>query len=456
MKLHFIGIGGIGMKGVAEIAKAKGHIVTGSDLKNSLNVKNLREKGIEVFNEHSKENVKQVNAIVISGAIDHENPEVKQAKLLNIPIWTRMQALDRLLHGSGQRISVIGSCGKTSAVAILESVFRSGVIPTVYMGDISKTTGESGYIGDGNIAIVESCEYKGAFFDFRTDNIVLTDIVSNHENCFGIGTENVSKVFVNYIESSLATKVFLPVDVVENEPFKYLLNDNRVVTYGIGSGNWRADIISENDFVTTFKVEYNKTKIGEFTINLPGEHLVKHAIPAIALATELGLGIDDVKQGLLNARLPNRRFDVKYKSEHYIGIDDNARNPSQVEKTISTISKHLPNHQVIVVLGVWGHLNPRPISEFAKVLRDVECVMISELGRAAQSMGGAEDDNAIQRLIFEFEYFGVNSQIWNNEMEVYNKVNDLLKNGPVVLLTVGYNSYSEKFSKIHDEIILKL
>lgn len=456
MKLHVIGIGGAGMKGIAEIAQAKGHLVTGSDLNYSMNIEELSKKGIEIFNEHSAGNVKQANAIAVSGAVNQENPEIIQAKLLNIPIWSRMQTLDRLLHGLGQRISVIGSCGKTSATAMLETVFSSGVKPTVYMGAKSKITGKNGSLGDGRISIIESCEYQGAFFDFRTDNVVLTDIVSNHEDYFGSGIGMVSRAFVNFIESSLASKAFLPVSIVRNEAFKDLLHEDRVITYGIGQGNWQADLINREDFITTFKVEHNKTKIGEFAIKLPGDHLVKHAIPAIALALEFGLSPNIIRESLLDVRLPNRRFDVKYQSDNYIGIDDNARNPSQLASTLSIVSNYLPNYRIIAVAGIWGHLNRRPILEFAKVLKDVDYVMIPELGRAAQSVGGVEDDNAVETLIKELDNVGVYGEKGISKTKVCDKFNELHKNGPVALITFGYDYYSNEFSKIHGEIISKL
>lgn len=454
MKLHIIGIGGSGMRGIAEIANAKGHIITGSDLNISANYENLESKGIKIFNEHSSDNVKQVNVIAVSAAVNQENPEIVQAKLLNIPVWSRMQALDRLLHGMGERISVIGSCGKTSATAILEGIFSGEVKPTVYMGAASKITGVNGFTGDGRISIIECCEYQGAFFDFRTDSIILTDIVPNHEDYFGTGIELVSKAFVNFIESSLASTLFLPTSVVNNEAFKDIINQRRVVTYGIGCGNWQADITNRNGFTSTFRLESYKKEIGEFTIEIPGDHVIKHAIPAIALALEFGLNVDVIKRALLNTRLPSRRFDVKYQNDNYIGIDDNARNPSQLAHTLSTISNYLPNHRIIAVAGIWGHLNQRPIQEYAKVLKGVDVVMISELGKNARSMGGVEDDNAVEILINELSNYGVHGKKGVGCELVHYEVKKLLKKGPVVLLTFGYDKFLDDFNRIHSSSIL--
>ncbi|NBD25525.1 Mur ligase domain-containing protein [Paenibacillus glycinis] len=453
MKLHVIGIGGTGMRGIAEIASAKGHLVTGSDLKRSSNVDKLEKKGIKIFNEHSKRNVEKVNAIIVSGMIDNDNPEILEAKLRHIPIWSRMQGLDRLLHGSGQRISVIGSVGKTTTTALLESAFSNGINPTVYMGAESKTTGESGSLGDGRIAIIESCEYQGAFFGFRTDNIILTDIVPNHENYFGTDIDSVSSAFVNFIESSLASKVFLPANIEDNPAFKDLIRDNKVVTYGLHSGSWRANIISRNHFTTMFQVQHNNTVAGEFLINMPGDHLVKNLIPGIALAMEFGISPNVIRDGLLNARLPNRRFDVKYQSDHYIGIDDNARNPSQLASTLSVISRFLPNYRIVVVAGMWGHLNPRPLHQFAEVLKNVDAVMIADIGRAARSMGGAEDDNAIELLIEELANFEVIGVRGISIAQICEKVENLSKDGPVALLTFGYDNYKENFIEIHNAVI---
>lgn len=456
MKIHVVGIGGAGMKGIAEIAKASGHIVTGSDLKDSENIRSLKENGIQVFNEHCGENAIEANVIVASIAINQENQEIKLAKALKIPVWSRLQALDRLLSGTGQRISVMGSCGKTSATAIIESVFSSEIKPTVYMGAKSKISNNHGSLGEGKVAIIESCEYQGAFFDLRTDYAVLTDIVSNHEDYFGAGTEMVSKTFINFIETSLAKKVFIPANIINNTEFNNYINDARIVTYGVGAGNWCAEITKRKDFNTSFELKYKNKKIGDFEITLPGEHNVKHSIPAIALALEFGISINNIKEGLLNISLPGRRFDVIHQSKGYIGIDDNARNPEQLAHTLSIISENLPVYKKIAVAGIWGYRNPRQINEFAQTLKNMDFVFLPEVGNSSRSRGGAEDDNAVEILINQLGKFDVIGEEYNSEEEISDKVNDLLKNGPVVLLTFGYDSYLNLFNKIHKEVISKL
>lgn len=447
MNMHVIGIGGAGMKGIAQIANAKGYTVTGSDI--SSDIKILKEQGIKVFNEHLGENVNQANVIVASSAIDQENQEIKQAKALRIPIWSRLQALDRLLNGLGTRISIIGSCGKTSATSIIESVFSTDVKPTVYMGAKSKITNLNGAVGDGSVAIIESCEYRGAFFDLQTDYTVLTDIVPNHEDYFGIGIETVSKTFKNFIETSLARKAFLPSAILDNDIFREYRYDKRIVTYGVGNGEWNAEITSQRGFRTSFRVNYNNKKIDDFEIDLPGEHLVKHSIPAIALGLEFGISINKIKEGLLNLNLPGRRFDIKYRSESYIGIDDNARNPEQLSYTLSIISNYLKNYKIIAFAGIWGYRNARPIMEFAKALKGIDMVLFPEVGNAGVNLGGAENDNAVELLIKELNKLGVIGKRYFSEEDVSKKVNDLLNTGPVVFLTFGYDSYFNQFSRIH-------
>lgn len=455
MKLHVVGIGGAGMRGIAEIAHEKGYIVTGSDLKSNKELEEMKNKGIHIFNNHSASNVKNANAIAISGAINYDNPELIHARLNNIPIWSRMQALDRLLDGLGNRISIIGSCGKTSATAILESVFNEAK-PSVYMGAKSKITNKSGSLGDGRVSIIESCEYKGAFFDFKTDNIVLTDIVPNHEDYFGSGIDLVSKTFVNYIQTSLASNILLPTTVLNNEVFKEILHSKGVATYGIGSGQWQAEIQEKKGLHTIFRLSHNGLNIGDFTISIPGDHLVKHSIPAIALALEFGLSPNIIRDNLINSRLPNRRFDIKYQNINFIAIDDNARNPSQLDYTLSVLSDHLPDYKIIAIGGIWGHLNSRPIYEFAEVLRKANIVMIPELGRAAKSSGGAEDDNAIDTFIEELEKVNVIGEKGISKIYLYNKISELLKESKVALITFGYDFYSSDFNEIHSYIIDKM
>lgn len=450
MNIHVIGIAGAGMIGIAEMLHSLGHKVTGSDLKSSPKLNILRQKGIEIFDNHNKSNIELANLVVTSSAVPDCNAEIIGAKELHIPIWSRYEALERLLPRHKKRISVIGSCGKTSLTAVIEGLISVYDEPTIYMGATSKLTGLSGNYRNGEYQVIESCEYKGSFNHLSSDVIILTDILQNHENYFGLGIEQASRAFANYVVTSGANKIYVSNDVKSNEFFMSRKFDCNIISYGVGSGDWRAEITSQNDKGSEFSIYNHNSLIGDFHTSVHGKHIVKHIVGAIAIAHDEGLSVEKFQQGIDKISLPDRRFQIKMKSNRLVTIDDNSRNPKQLDYTINCLFEHFPGKKIIAVCGIWGHLNARPLKEYIKQFSKFSTMFISELDEAAKSKGGPEEDNTVPRLISKLTKMGVVAFDGINCEEIMKHLCKLLEDNEVILLTFGFDKHKEQFDQIHN------
>ena len=252
MKMHILGIAGAGMAGVAELALEKGYNISGTDLNINEVVRFIESEGATVFSNHSADNIAEdVNVVVKSGAVKDNNEEIIEAENERIPVWNRMYALYRLISDSENIISVVGSCGKTSMVAILEYIF-SREDPTVYMGAKSELTHRYGKIGNGKYALCECCEYKGSFYDFQGDYAVLTSVLRNHEDYYGSDIVTTIKAFNNFFELSGVKRVYMPCEL--KKYFSTYSNNYEIVTVGYNDGDYQYCDVEYMGLKSAFKL----------------------------------------------------------------------------------------------------------------------------------------------------------------------------------------------------------
>lgn len=342
--IHFTGIGGIGMSGMAEIMHNLGYKIQGSDISENSNTKRLQDKGIKVFNKQVPDNLKNVSYIIISSAIKDDNLEVIFAKKLKIPIITRAEMLAELMRLKCS-IAISGSHGKTTTTSLVACLFEAANLdPTVINGGIINNCGTNAYLGSGDYLIAEADESDATFIKIPSTIAVITNIDPEHMDYYK-DFETLIKAF----EIFITNLPFYGFGVLcLDHPVVREIADNvtkrRIISYGIE----REDVnifgfnIKSDSYISSFDVKIkfshdNSIKIiKDITIPTPGKHNVLNALAAIAIGVELNFGIDVIKNGFQNFQGVKRRFSKVLEYNGAEIIDDYAHHPVEIEATLLT------------------------------------------------------------------------------------------------------------------------
>ena len=313
--VHFIGIGGIGMSGIAEVLKNLGYRVQGSDQADGANIQRLRENGIECFVGHSAENLGAAEVVVVSTAIKKSNPELKAAREKLLPIVRRAEMLAELMRFR-QAVAIGGTHGKTTTTSMVATLLDAGGLdPTVVNGGIINAYGTNARMGEGEWMVVEADESDGTFLKLPADIAVVTNIDPEHLDHYGT-FDNVREAFRQFVENvPFYGFGVMCTDHPEVQAMVARIEDRRIITYG---ANAQADVRFSNHRMngasSQFDVSIRNRKTGvdtliaDLTLPMPGRHNVSNATAAIAVAHELGISADDIKKGLSAFGGVKRRF----------------------------------------------------------------------------------------------------------------------------------------------------
>jgi UDP-N-acetylmuramate--alanine ligase len=334
-KIHFVGIGGAGMSGIAEVLHNLGYKVSGSDLKESETTGRLREAGINIMVGHKAENVKDADVVVISSAVSSYNQEVEAARKRSIPVIPRAEMLAELARLK-YAVLVAGAHGKTTTTSLVASVLGEGKFdPTVVIGGKLKGIGSNARLGQGEFLVAEADESDGSFLKLSPTIAVVTNIDREHLDYFKTIDEikNAFLLFMNKIP-------FYGLSILygDNEHIKELLPkmQRRFITYGLSDN---LDLVAKNintdGLNTTFEVVLNGGSIGVFNIPLFGVHNVCNCLAAIAVANELEMSMNDIRKALLNFSGVQRRFEIKGMVSGVKVIDDYGHHPAEIIATLS-------------------------------------------------------------------------------------------------------------------------
>jgi UDP-N-acetylmuramate--alanine ligase len=333
--VHFIGVGGIGMSGLAEILRTLEFDVSGSDLRAGENTKNLERLGVRIDIGHRAENVRNADVIVYSSAIDHENPEVREARLHGIPLIQRAEMLAELMRVK-YGIAIAGSHGKTTTTSLVATVLRAaGLDPTVVVGGRMSSLGSNARLGEGNMLVAEADESDGSFLRLTPTIAVVTNIDPEHLDFYKTH-EILKDAFVQFIEK--VPFYGLAVLCLDHPHVQDLLPriQRRHVTYGLSpQATYHARSLNFKGLSTSF-VAYNRDKpLGEFTVRMPGQHNVLNTLAAIAVADELEVPLDVVKEALATFHGVARRFTIVDEVDGIALVDDYGHHPAEVEATLN-------------------------------------------------------------------------------------------------------------------------
>ncbi len=347
--IHFIGLGGIGMSGIAEILHSLGYIIQGSDKNPSQNIERLEKLGITAFIGHDPKNVKNANVVVYSSAIKQNNPELVRARELKIPCLSRAEMLSQIVRFK-KSIVVAGSHGKTTTTSICAAILEMASFdPTVVNGGIIHSYNTNAKLGSGDWAVVESDESDGSFVQFFPTIGIVTNIDKEHIIHYGNfeNLKNAFRTFLNNLPFYGAGIVCIDdpnvADIVRD------MTDRKIVTYSIEkSSMFRAVNIRRSENGSIFDVDHEGDIIKDISIPLLGDHNIKNALSAIAMSFELGIDFDIVKSTLASFTGVNRRFTKVGKIGETLVIDDYAHHPTEIKSLLNSARQKAKGKVLII------------------------------------------------------------------------------------------------------------
>jgi len=334
-KVHFVGIGGIGMSGIAELLINQGFEVTGSDLQKSEITDRLESLGAEIFVGHKAENLDASDVLVYSSAVRENNPELQAAREKNVPIIRRAEMLGELVALKETSIAVGGTHGKTSTSSMIGALLtEAGMDPTLVVGGLVHTLKSNTQLGSGDLIVVEADEYDRSFLMLRPTLAVVTNIELEHTDCY----EDLKDLQGAFSQFCNSVPFYGSVIVCMDSPgVQEIISRIKrpVVTYGFSN---QADLQAEDvHFVesrTSFTVIHKGQTLGRMDINVPGVHNVSNALAAVAIGLEMELDFATIARGLFSYQGVRRRFDIKGIRNDIMVVDDYAHHPSEVKATL--------------------------------------------------------------------------------------------------------------------------
>jgi UDP-N-acetylmuramate--alanine ligase len=347
--IHFVGIGGIGMSGIAELLINLGYTVSGSDLKLSPITQRLEKKGAKIFQGHAKGQIKGANVIVTSSAISQENPEVIQAKELVIPIIPRAEMLAELMRIK-YSIAVSGAHGKTSTTAMISQILNTaGLDPTVIIGGLLQGLDTNALHGNGDFIVAEADESDGSFLKYSPAIAAVTNIDLEHLD-FYKDIEEIKDTFVRFINS--VPFYGLAILCLDNEHVQDILPriHVRYTTFGMSAqSDLQAREISFLDGKSRFSVFHLNENLGEINLNIAGLHNISNALAGIATGLELKIPFSTIKEALEEIQGVKRRLEIKGEKKGILVMDDYGHHPTEIMATLTAVRESYPDKRLIVV-----------------------------------------------------------------------------------------------------------
>ena len=384
-KFHFIGIGGVGMSGIAQILLEMGYEVSGSDLRENKNTELLRKKGAKIYIGHSPENVGEAQVVVYSSAVKEDNPELLEAKRRNIPTIPRGDMLAELFKLK-EGIAVSGSHGKTTTTSMIAQILiDAGYDPTVLVGGRLKHLGSNAKLGKGDLLVSEADESDGSFLKLSPAVSVVTNVDKEHLDFYG-SFENIKKAFEQFV-NSVPFYGFAVVNV-DDPVLKEITSRSheRVIGYSLkGEGILNAVDISLKDGRYAFGVVYKGKDLGRIHLRIPGRHNVYNALAAIGTSLELGVPFESIKNSLENFRNAERRLDLKGYFRGAPVYDDYGHHPTEIRAVVSSLKEMFPGRRLIVVFQPHRYSRTYYLfKEFVDVLKPLENLIITEIYPASE------------------------------------------------------------------------
>jgi UDP-N-acetylmuramate--alanine ligase len=388
-RIHFVGIGGIGMSGIAEVLLNLGYRISGSDLRNSAVTQRLAALGATVFEGHAAANIHGADVVVTSSAIAVENLEVSEARRLHIPVIQRAEMLAELMRLK-YGIAIAGMHGKTTTTSMVASVLAAGGLdPTVVVGGRVDAMGSNARLGKSQYLVAEADESDRSFLKLSPILSVVTNIDREHMDCYR-DMRDVRRTFLEFMER--VPFYGMVVGCNDDAALRRLLPrvHRRVTTYGTSVGSdfliqpGSVSAAGEHSPIVRFQISYKEKILGEFTLHVPGAHNVLNATAAIAVGTALDIPVDQIRSGLDSFRGVDRRFQLKGNAAGVGVIDDYGHHPTEIRATLAA-ARQCGFRRVHVIFQPHRFSRTRDLmDEFATAFTDADTLCLLDIYPASE------------------------------------------------------------------------
>lgn len=403
--IHFVGIGGAGMGGIAEVLLNEGYKITGSDIGENKVVQRLTSLGAEITIGHKAENVNGASVIVVSTAISAENPELQQAKELRIPVVRRAEMLAELMrfrHG----IAIAGTHGKTTTTSLIASIYaEGGYDPTFVIGGLLNSAGTNARLGTSRYLIAEADESDASFLHLQPMVAVITNIDEDHMETYDGDFEKLKDTYIEFLHN--LPFYGLAVVCIDNPVVRELIPrmGRQVITYGFSEdADIRATNYQQVGGMSQFTVERKGLTSLQLSVNLPGEHNVLNALAGVAVAHDDNVDEAKIATALENFAGIGRRFEqvgsLKTSQGEMVLVDDYGHHPTEVKATIKAMRNGWPEKRLVMVFQPHRYSRTRDLYEdFVEVLSEVDCLYLLDVHAAGENTINGADSKSLARSI---------------------------------------------------------
>lgn len=405
-RIHFVGVGGTGMSGIAEVLSNLGYRVSGSDIKQSTVTESLSEMGVEINIGHEKGNVDDVDVVVVSSAIDRTNVEIDTAYRNRIPVIPRAEMLAELMRFRFG-IAVAGTHGKTTTTSLIASMLAEGGLdPTFVIGGRLNSAGSNAKLGQGHYLVAEADESDASFLYLQPMVAVVTNIDHDHMETYGGSFQRLKDTFIEFLHH--LPFYGLAVMCMDDSGVREVLPklSKPVKTYGVNTeADVRAVNINQEGMHTTFTViRWGHYTPLEVSLNMPGRHNMLNALAAITIATQLGVNDTAIKKSLAQFKGVGRRFQITGDIELGDGcltfVDDYGHHPREVGATLEALRQAWPNRRAVVIFQPHRYTRTRDLFEdFVKVLSSVDVLVLLDIYSAGEEEIAGADGRTLSRAI---------------------------------------------------------
>jgi UDP-N-acetylmuramate--alanine ligase len=398
-KIHFIGIGGIGMSGIAEVLLNLGYQVSGSDLRESDITRRLSELGGQIAYGHAAENVGQADVVVTSTAVHGNNVEVAEAQRLLIPVIPRAEMLAELMRMK-YGIAVAGTHGKTTTTSMVATVLtHGGIDPTAVIGGRLDKFGSNAKLGQGQFLVAEADESDGSFLHLSPTLAIVTNIDADHLDYYA-DLDEIKDTFIDFIN-----KVpFFGVAVLclDDANVQAIIPQvkKRFVTYGLSTqADFYATEITHQEDATRFDVHHKGERLGRLSLRMPGRHNVLNALAAVAVAVELGVAFPLIEEGFEDFCGVGRRFQIRYQQNNLLVVDDYGHHPVEIKATLAAARAGW-DHRVVAVFQPHRYSRTAALFEdFTTAFYDADEVVVLDVYAAGEEPLAGANAEALAKAI---------------------------------------------------------
>jgi len=448
-RYHLIGIGGIGMSGIARLLLRSGNIVAGSDLKENKNTQELRLLGARIYIGHRAQNINGSKVVIYSSAIKEDNPEIREARRQGLLLLKRAQALAGLMADKTV-ITIAGSHGKTTTASLVSCLLlEAGLSPTVAIGGILKNIDTNACAGSGKFFVAEADESDGSFLCYKPDFSIITNVDHEHLDYYK-SFENELGAFRDFIKATAKDGCVFCCN--DDSGVKSAMKGckNKFITFGLTPG---ADIYPKNILLEGLRSEFDcffKGKlVSRFSLGLGGEHNISNALSVVALGLELGIGLNFIKEALSGYKGSGRRLEVKFKDKGYLLLDDYAHHPTEVRATLKAVGNLKAQRKVVIFQPHRFTRTQLLFDEFARSFEAADYLIITDIYPAGEEpipgIGGRGLRDKIKEYSKDKEVHFVPKE------EVIARVLEIVKPGDLII-TLGAGSIGRLSDELEERL----